>query len=64
MRLEVSGHMSQLRRAEPIVPCRLPTAVWLDDGGRCRVRFAKWTERQTIRKPRFEALLRDESQQQ
>lgn len=53
-----------LVRPEPIVPCRLPTAIWLEDGIRCRVRFAEWSRRKTIRNARFDGLLIDESQQQ
>ena len=61
-RAEITPRLSELSRPEPIVPCLLPTALWLEDEIRCRIRFAAWTDRQTIRNPRFDSLLIDESQ--
>ncbi|MCH8047525.1 MAG: hypothetical protein IID44_27840 [Planctomycetes bacterium] len=61
MRAEITSRFSELRCPRPIVPCHLPKAIWLKDGVRCRVRFAKWVQRKTIRNVRFDALLVDES---
>jgi ATP-dependent DNA ligase len=56
-RAELLPKLRSLERQDPLVPCNVPGAMWVDPSLTCRIRFAEWTKDWFFKDPALDVML-------
>jgi hypothetical protein len=57
MRAELFAKFQSLHCDDPLVPCNVPGAMWVEPSLTCRIRFAEWTKDWFLKDPAVQELL-------